>query len=486
MKKILVILTFIYCNALGQTVNINCLPSTPCFTNIEPGTISSYKTYSATLSGVEYDSVHYAWSKSGGNELNSPNSAAYSVWFPNTSNISSPKYVKVIVTYYKGGTEKPPVEKQETVTVKHIGAINTMTLNGTSVSNGGSHSISCGSQTVNVVLNGGSDVATDPYSAVTYTWEYPSGWSGSTSTSSPSVSLTADAGGAGLLKVTAKRNDGTTTQTFQVNITRPTVGTASISGANPLILCGSGTTTLTASATGTTTYTWTPIGTASIISGQGTSSITIGASSDGAGSFTVVPSNGCGNGTSSSPHPIWRGTPKITNATVDGGSLQYPNYVGSPGIMQIYANGGSNANWSILNGTGSVTPLGLTGYGYPNTFIRVYGQTYNTCGNGDDRTFYLQLTGSFMYKIASNPVKDKNLSIEFVDPVIITELLKEVAVFNGNNEKVLHLDLKMDEENRTNNEKKNITINTGNLKTGIYYLQLNIGDNIYKERILIE
>lgn len=486
MKKILVILTFICYNALGQTININCLPATPCFTNIEPGTISSYKTYSATLSGVEYDSVKYAWSKSGGNELSSPNSAAYSVWFPNTSNISSPKYIKVKLTYYKGGTEKPPVEKQENVTVKHIGAINTMTLNGTSASNGGSHSVSCGSQTVNVVLNGGSDVVTDPYSAVTYTWQYPSGWSGSTSTSSPSVSLTANTGSAGLLKVTAKRNDGTTTQTFQVNITRPTAGTASISGANPLILCGSGTTTLSASATGASTYTWTPSGTASIISGQGTSSVTIGASSDGGGSFTVTPSNTCGDGTTSSPHPIWRGTPKITNATVDGGSLQYPNYVGSPGILQLYTNGTTGTNWSVINGTGYLSPLGTTCYGYPNTFIRVYGQTYNSCGNGEDRTFYLQLSGSSMYKVGPNPVKEHSLNIEFADQAILSELLKEVTIFNGNNEKVLAFDLKKEAANRTDTQKKDITVNTSDLKTGIYYLQLNIGDNIYKERILIE
>lgn len=123
------------------------------------------------------------------------------------------------------------VEDSVNVTVKHIAPISSMFIsagNPSNPSNGGSSSVGCGGQNITISI---PTPTTDPFIPVSFFWTLPSGWSGSSSTSS--ITATTNQGLSDqILNVRVRRNDGQVDQTYTVTITRPRVTNAIISSVN--------------------------------------------------------------------------------------------------------------------------------------------------------------------------------------------------------------------------------------------------------------
>ena len=106
-----------------------------------------------------------------------------------------------------------------------------MTIIGASPSspvNGGTTSVPCGTGNIKITV---PTPVTNPVATVTYIWAIPNGWTGASTTNS--ITLTPDAGQSdGTFSVTAKRSDGTVTQTYFVSYVRPRVTNAIITSIN--------------------------------------------------------------------------------------------------------------------------------------------------------------------------------------------------------------------------------------------------------------
>ena len=203
---------------------------------------------------------------------------AKNVQWANTPNGANQHMVQATLTYTinNGSTVYTLTAPALQVQVKHIGSISTMNIAGTNYNNNNYRNHACGTSPVTVSVPA---VATDPSQTVNYTWTFPSGWSpASTTTTTPSVSVTPSAGGQGIIKVEAKRIDGTTKVAIQVNITRPLPTQPTINSAD-LLLCNP--VTITATASSATSYEWVTTGGISASSPGGTNSAYITGTSDG-------------------------------------------------------------------------------------------------------------------------------------------------------------------------------------------------------------
>ena len=122
------------------------------------------------------------------------------------------------------------------VNVKYLEPITQLNFNAssgnTSLSNGGSVQLACGQLAFSLSI---PTPATDPASAIVYTWQFS--W-GTLTTSTPSVSTTSNPGQSdGNINVRARRADGTFVQNFDFNITRPRVSTPTMTGIPSATLC---------------------------------------------------------------------------------------------------------------------------------------------------------------------------------------------------------------------------------------------------------
>jgi hypothetical protein len=462
--------------------------STTPSTNLNPTMPYNYSAVVVTPSGY---TANYLWQPTG-HHVPTTNSASLllpsaTISWQNIPNIVLSQYshkLKLKVTFKKTGSADTVITSNEIpITVRYLSPLTSFQVNGTGVGNNQPFNLPCGVSNVSVVTN---SLTTDPSQAIVYTWTRPAGWSGPTTTSTGIATFTSNAGTGGVLSVSARRADNNFTQTWTINVTRPTAGTATISGVSPDIICVGQNKTLTATSTGASSFTWTPVGNVSIVSGQGTGTITYTASTNGsAGSFTTRGNNGCGAGPVSAARTIFRGTPTVQSATVNNGPLQVPNFVSFVGQMQLNATGTTNANWVITNGTGSLNPSGLFCQGFPNNFIRVQGTTNNTCGNGEARTFYLQLQGTSMFRIASeNPTSSGIVEVEFIDPIIGEELLKEASITSENQRERVVFDIQKAKNEKHFSKSKKLSMDISKSPKGTYYLNLVIGDNKYTERII--
>jgi hypothetical protein len=160
------------------------------------------------------------------------------------------------------------------IQVKHIGAINTINIAGTNYNNNQYREHSCGTSSINISVPA---PATDPVAAISYTWTFPSGWSpASITTTTASTSVTPNAGGQGIIKLEAKRVDGTTKQTILVNITRPLPTRPTINSGD-ILLCSPQ--NVTATSSNATSYEW--VGTGGITPSGTTNSAYVTGTSDG-------------------------------------------------------------------------------------------------------------------------------------------------------------------------------------------------------------
>ncbi len=143
-------------------------------------------------------------------------------------------------------------------------------------------------------------------------------------------------------------------QSSSVNVSvNPTPGTVNISGsASP---CQNSSQNYYASASDATSYPWTIPSGWSIVSGQGTSSITVTAGSS-SGNVCATPSNNCGNGNQGCQSVTVNPIP--TTATVNGNSS---SCLGNTVNYTASASNATSYTWTIPSGWSIVS-----GQGYPS------------------------------------------------------------------------------------------------------------------------
>jgi hypothetical protein len=216
MKTLCAFLFFIPILSFSQTtVSIfSGFTDAQAFTAVEPGPGSDKRIVYNSSVGNFPSGGSYEWSVANGSILGNVNYQDFvNVNWDNTNNVGA--NIKSISIKIKNSSGAIVAEDTRTITVKHIGTIGSISVNGTNVGNGGSSNLPCG--TGNITISSAVP-ATDPSSAVSYNWSLPSGWStANTTTTSNSITVTPSTNGGGNVSVTANRTDGTTTQSASIN-----------------------------------------------------------------------------------------------------------------------------------------------------------------------------------------------------------------------------------------------------------------------------
>lgn len=401
----------------------------------------------------------------------------------NNSPNSPSRKVKVTVTFTHNTLPDKVISDEKVVVVKHIAPIVSMTVSGASPSminsTGGGISVPCGISTFTVSV---PIPVTSPTQAITYDWGLPSGWTGSST--SNTISVTSNAGGGGPILVTANRTDGTTLRQFLVNVTRPTVGTASISGTNPRIVCDNETEIFTANASNATNYTWQVGGDVSIIGSNTSSSVSV--QNSGIGTLEITADNTCQT-PKTKIVDIYSG-PEYQSATVNGSPSQSLNYITNPALLKVFTNStASSYTWSIASGTGSIYPnfAECTAYAYPFVQVKVTGT--NECGTNNLYFFYLQdsSSGGYYRMNSSNPAKD-NISIEFKQEVA-QKYLKSVKLVDERRGAIVQdFDVNAAKSTGFFDRNNRLDLDVAKLPKGPYYLVLTfVNDLSFQELIIL-
>jgi hypothetical protein len=231
----------------------------------------------------------------------------------------------------------------------------------------------------------------------TYTWTLPSGWSGSSTTNSISVT---PGNTAGSITVTATSSCGTSIpQTKAIAAGSAPSAPASITGNNAPCLNSSQTYSI-AAVTGATSYTWTlPSGWNVTSTGAGGLSVTATTNTT-SGNVTVTAINGCGSTSktlpvtvvSSLPNP---GTITPSAATICSGALY--TYTINP------VPGATSYQWNLPSGwSGTVT--GTTIQAFADTSNGVVTVTaYSPCATSPTATLPVTVTRSVTPTISISP-----------------------------------------------------------------------------------
>jgi hypothetical protein len=364
----------------------------------------------------------------------------------------------------------------KTVTVRFIGSIASMNMSGDvseNPSNNSTLGIPCGTKSLDISV---PTPATDPNVGVTYTWSLPSGWSGSST--SNTISTSTNAGQTnGAISVVARRTDGTFTQSYSVNVTRPRVGAATFTSFPTANVCHNSSVSVQTTATNVTTYNWTTTGSLELTYTYNWLYALMKAKSSGSsGTVTLTVDNTCLS-PQSVTRTIYVGGPVITSATVNWQPLAIPNYINNPGFLTINVNNavGSSTNWTILNGAGNIYDAGqnqVSVYAYP--FMRVEGVTSNQCGKGEARTFYVQNISGGYYRMTSPNPTPNLISMD----VLAMNALKKVTLVSDANPGIVRMYNANGSVNaQTHRDNNLLSFDVNNLPRGRYYLNFSFDGN---------
>ena len=233
--------------------------------------------------------------------------------------------------------------------------------------------------------------------AISYSWVLPSGWNG-TSTST-SITVTSGTSG-GSIVVYANNSCGTSNiRTFAVTINSTPTQPGTITG-NTMACSGSSQTYSISSVTGATSYTWTlPSGWSGTSS---TTSITGVAGSSG-GTISIIANSSCGNSSARMlavtviSNPAHPGTITGTTAVCPSTSHTYT-------ISAV--SGATGYIWTLPSGwSGSSTSASITANsGTSGGNITV--SAVNSCGNSSAQTLAVTVNSITAVTISSNPAND--------------------------------------------------------------------------------
>ncbi len=496
MNKILIIAFSIFCTtlALGQTVSISCNPtSSNCF-NIDPECVIALYDLGVASSpdGTWTRSINWDVDPVVDGAIIGPdNASTVNVRWENTSNTTI-KRIKVTVTWKKLGNNDIVRTAERVVTVKHIAPISNITITGGGVSGAYSNNatvpVPCGTRTFTLTA---APPTTSPSTSVVYQWVLPSGWSGSSTTNS--ITVTAPAGSTDqLISLRYRRSDyNCFLQYFDLLMDRPQVGFPSISGLNNDVICSGESKTLTGSATNATSFSWS--GTSGITATpNNTANTTLSATQSG--TLTLTVNNAC-QAPQSVNQSIQAGTPTVYNP-VPSGTFNYIN--GSAYISVQSLSPCASYHWRIFGGSGYLYPNSggcnytFNGINYnkgnaanvsTSDFVRVEVDIANRCGVGIGHTFYLQ-NGSGYLMTSSNPATN-TVSLQFTSE-FTAERVKSVELIKDGDLRTTHVfkpgngaELSAFRANRT------VNFDVTNLTRGKYYLHVVYEDGKKFSEILI-
>ena len=229
--------------------------------------------------------------------------------------------------------------------------------------------------------------------ATSWSWNFGANATPATATGKGPITVTYSLTGTKTVVLTSTNTYGsnTNTKTNYLTIT----GTAGAAGAitgNTTVCSGTMQQYSLEAVSGADTYTWTVPTGASIVSGQGTISISVNYTGASAGNLTVTPSNGCGNGTATTvaitvnplPHPAGAITGNTAVCT---------------GLAQTYsvvaAAGASTYTWTVPSGASIVSGQGTNtiGVNFSTAMVGNISVTpSNTCGNGTTASLSVTVT----------------------------------------------------------------------------------------------
>ena len=181
--------------------------------------------------------------------------------------------------------------------------------------------------------------------ATSYTWVLPSGWTG-TSTTTSIATIAGSSGGS----ITVKANNGcgsSTVQTFAVTVNSVPATPGAISG-NASICSGSSNTYSITAVSGATSYTWTLPGG---WSGSSTTTSIATTSNTTGGNITVIANNGCGNSGSQILAVTVSSIP-ATPGSITGNTTTCQTAVNTYSVTPV--SGATSYTWTLPGGwTGS-------------------------------------------------------------------------------------------------------------------------------------
>lgn len=489
MKKILLFLFSICLTAsvyaTDPTVSFDCSGGGTACTFAEPCVASSY---SAIINDGDYSDGNVytktiTWSALPLNSFTNESGQNTSLYSLNWNNTATSRSISVTVSYSKSGVNQKTISAPaKTVTIKYIGAIVSMSITGdftASPAGGSTTNVPCGQQNLTISI---PTPATNPTSAITYTWILPSGWSGSST--SNSINVTTSSSDAGTLIVQAKRNDSQCYIQYGFTVTRPLAqppSIAAISPANDNAICTGESKVYSASGVNATSYRWDVP--SSVNTFTYSNNIVIQPSS----SFTLsaYSKNGCGENATPAIYNVYYGPPTIATATVNGGSQQSPNYGSNPFLLNINTNTaepGITYNWTTLQGTANIYYNGnnsVAAYVYP--FARIQGAITNRCGTGST-VFYLYNQSNGFYAMSSPNPATNTISAN----IKAMTVLKSINLVSHTKASVVRtFDVTRTADSKTHKDvSDNISFDVDDLPRGLYYLNFSFqGNKNFTEQI---
>ena len=408
--------------------------------------------------------------------------------------------IKVVVTF----TDNSTVQNEQFVTVKHIAPITSMSVTGASpstVTTSGSNSeLPCGNQAITISV---PTPTTDPVQTVTYTWSLPSGWSGSST--SNSISVTPPIAGDGTISVNAKRSDGAIIRSFAVTLSRasaqasvtPQIETLYSSDNNNVLCAGEQRLFGATNINNIYSFAWSSLESNVItFSSPNTMGTYVNGLTNSTGGTVLNLTTTSACGTKVSTWNLAVDKPKVDQMLVDGDSY-------APLISQSYGcNGalavidiaytanqtGQNYSWQLNGGNGSYYTYNngtqAVLYAYNDAAFKVIAN--NRCGNGSQAYFIRYNTCDGYYRMAS-PNPTQNMVSVQMDQALGRDALVSIRFISDARSSVVR-SFTSDDARQTNHFDKSdhVDFDVSNLPRGTYYLIVEFKEGkSFKETIIL-
>lgn len=236
-----------------------------------------------------------------------------------------------------------------------------------------------------------SYTSTSTGTPTSYSWSFPGGTPATSTLANPTVTYAS----AGTYNVSLTATNGagsnTSNQTSYITVGASPATPGTISGTAAVCANTAGLTFSIATVAGASSYTWTVPAGATIVSGQGTTSITVNMGST-AGNVSVTATNTCGTSSASSFAVAINPTPAAPasisgTASVCSGSTGNAYSIGS-------VPGATNYTWTVPAGASIVSGQGTTGISVTagSTAGNITVTASNTCGTSSATTFALAIS----------------------------------------------------------------------------------------------
>ncbi len=311
---------------------------------------------------------------------------------------------------------------------------------------------------------------------VVYDWDVPTGAVINNGQGTRSINVTYNSGFTtnGVITV-LKTNSCGSSPVSSLTITRNVPATPGVISGTTYSLCGKTNMVYSITNVNGLTYVWSVPSGATIVSGQGSNSISVNFPSvNFTGTVSVKGSNNCGTG--SARNLTVRAIP-ATPPSITGSVIVCPNEIGVPYSIAAIA-GATNYTWTAPTGalitangiTSSTNVFTTTATSITVNFANVTAtssmkvRANNTCGNGSTRTQLLQPCGlrtddqdsnNGLIIISANPAEDF---------ILIENVMESLTIYNAIGEKVA-------EKRLNSNQKENINLSIDFLPPGIYIIR---------------